>query len=136
MPEGVMYLYQGQMLTVYFSHPKAQLPLRRADGEIKLATWGRRKIQTGELPLGGWANLSSIYQGKWSLYMPKPIRLPIVKFMKKDFEGCTHWYDVTAGQWVQGLVAQEGEELRVYIVTITPESHTVCHDRWPRIMAG
>jgi hypothetical protein len=136
MPEGVMFYYQGEMLTVYFSNPKACLPVCAADGEVQLAVWGRRKMQAGELPLGGWAALNSIYQGKWNRFMPKPIRLPIAKFMKTDFEGCTHWYDVTAGQWIQGLIAREEGETRIYIVTITPESHTVCHDRWPRIMAG
>lgn len=136
MAEGVMYLYQQQTHTVYFSNPSAMLPVRLVDGQIKLMTWGRRKSQTGELPLGGWAHLQAIYKGKWDIYIPKPIRLPIIKFMEKDFEGNTHWYDVTPGQWIQGLLAHEGDEYRVYIVTITPELHGSCHERWPRIMSG
>jgi hypothetical protein len=43
MPEGVMFYYQGEMLTVYFSNPKACLPVRASNGEIQLAVWGRRK---------------------------------------------------------------------------------------------
>ena len=136
MPEGVMYHYKNLVETVYFSNPKAVLPVRLANGQIKLLAWGRRQIQPGELPLGGWARLQGIYQGRWDIYIPKPVRLPIIKFMEKDFEGHTHWYDVTPGHWVQGLVAIEGCEIRVYIVTITPELHSTCHERWPRIMAG
>lgn len=136
MAEGVMYHYQDQIHTVYFPNPKAALPVRLTNGQVKLVTWGRRSAQVGELPLGGWANLQSIYKGRWDIYIPKPIRLPIIKFMEKDFEGNTHWYDVTHGQWIQGLLAHEGNELRVYIVTITPEHHNTCHERWPRIMVG
>lgn len=136
MPEGVMYCYQNEIRTVYFANPKATLPARLKSGEMKLFLWGRRKTQPGELPLGGWANLQTIYKGKWDPYLPKPVRLPIIKFMEKDFEGNTHWYDVTSGQWIQGLLAQENNEIRIYIVTLTPELHTICHDRWPRIMAG
>lgn len=136
MAEGVMYHYQDQTHTVYFPNPTAALPVRLTNGQVKLVTWGRRSAQVGELPLGGWANLQSIYKGRWDIYIPKPIRLPIIKFMEKDFEGNTHWYDVTPGQWIQGLLAHEGNELRVYIVTITPELHTTCHERWPRIMVG
>ena len=136
MPEGVMYHHQNQTHTVYFANPKAVLPVRLTDGQMKLLIWGRRKTQIGELPLGGWANLQTIYKGRWDIYMPKPVRIPIIKFMEKDFEGNTHWYDVTEGHWVQGLLAREGNEIRVYIVTITPELHSVCHERWPRIMVS
>lgn len=136
MPEGVMFQYRDQIHTVYFANPKAMLPARLASGEIKLLSWGRRKSQTGELPLGGWANLQTIYKGRWDIYIPKPVRLPIIKFMEKDFEGNTYWYDIMPGQWIQGLVAREGVETRLYIVTITPELHNNCHDRWPRIMQG
>ena len=98
MPDGIMYHYLGETLTVYFANPKASLPVKLADGQIKLFTWGRRQMQSGTLPLGGWARLQSIYQGKWNSYMPKPVRLPIVKFMEKDFEGNTHLYDVMKGK--------------------------------------
>lgn len=136
MPEGIMYHHHNETLTIYFANPKAMLPVRLNNGEVTLLSWGRRKTQTGELPLGGWANLQTIYKGKWDRHFPKPVRLPIIKFMEKDFEGNTHWYDVTPGQWIQGLLARENNEIRVYIVTLTPELHTVCHDRWPRILTG
>lgn len=134
MPDGIMYHYLGETVTVYFANPKAKLPVKLTNGEIKLITWGRRQAQTGVLPLGGWARLQAIYQGKWNTFLPKPVQLPIIKFMEKDLEGNTHWYDVISGQWIQGLLAREGNEIRVYIVTITPELHDARHERWPRII--
>jgi hypothetical protein len=136
LPEAVAFRYQDKVQTVYFARTKATLPVKLSNGEIKLVTWGRRQQEGGEMPLGGWARLQSIHDGKWSHYLPKPIRLPIEKFMKTDFEGKSHWYEVTKRQWVQGLLAKEEEEYRVYIVTIVPELLDVCHDRWPRIMIG
>jgi hypothetical protein len=136
MPDGVMYPYQNETHTVYFANPKAMLPVKLTNGEIKLFPWGRRKTQDGALPMGGWARLQSIYQGHWNEYIPKPVRLPVIKFMENDFEGNTHWYDVMLGQWIQGLLARENNEMRIYIVTITPELHTSCHNRWPRLITG
>ena len=130
-----MYQHQDKKRTIYFSHANAMLPVRLANGEIRLVKWGRRQDENGEMPLGGWARLQSIHDGRWSQYLPKPVRLPIDKFMKTDYESHVHWYEVTRGQCIQGLLAQEENEYRVYIVTIIPELLDVCYDRWPRIIA-
>lgn len=134
MPEAVMFKHQGKVQTVYFARPRAMLPVQLPNGETVLATWGRRQHENSEMPLGGWARLESIHGGKWSQYLPKPVRLPLTKFMKTDFENNIHWYDITAGQFIQGLLARCDNEYRVYIVTIVPELLDVCHDRWPRIV--
>lgn len=136
MPEAVTFRYQGQTKTVYFSHAKAVLPVKLANGEIKLVMWGRRQHENSDMPLGGWARLNAIHEGKWSLYSPKPVSLLIDKFMKTDFEGHAHWYDITRGLCIQGLLAHEENEYRVYVVTIVPELLDICHDRWPRIVAS
>ncbi len=136
MPEAVIFRYQAKLHTVYFARARALLPVKLATGEVKLLTWGRRQAEEGDMPLGGWARLEAIHAGSWSHYLPKPVRIPIERFMKTDYEGRTHWYDVAKGQWVQGLVAREENEYRVYIVTITPALLDVCYDRWPRIMVG
>ena len=136
MPEAVTFRYQNKIQTVYFARAKATLPIKLNSGETQLVTWGRRQREEGEMPMGGWARLPSIHEGRWSHYLPKPVRLPIEKFMKTDFEGHPHWYEVTKGQWIQGLLAREEEEYRVYVVTIVPELLDLCHDRWPRIMVG
>ena len=134
MPEAVMYRYLGQIHTVYYARPKSFLPVKLTSGETKLITWGCKQHENSEMPKGGWARLTAIYDGRWSQYLPKPVCLPIIKFMKTDYEGQIHWYEVTKGQYLQGLLAHEGEEYRVYIVTVIPELLDVCFDRWPRIV--
>jgi hypothetical protein len=131
---GVYYIIDGQEVRTYFPNPKAQLPVQKRDSRIELLPWGRRKNQSGHLPLGGWARLESIYAGRWDKWFPKPVKLMVSQFMEKDIEGNTHWYDLTPGKWVQGLVAYWDNERRVYVVTVSPEHEDAIHDRWPRIM--
>ena len=134
MPEAAIFKHQGKTHTVYFARPGAMLPVRLANGETHLVTWGRKQHENSEMPLGGWARLEAVHDGKWSQYLPKPVCIPITKFMKTDYEGKVHWYDIAKSQYVQGLLARCDEEYRVYVVTIVPELLDVCHDRWPRII--
>jgi len=131
---GVYYQDKGQDVRIYFPNPKAMLPVNTRQNNIVLLPWGRRKEQTGKLPLGGWARLDSIYSGRWDRWFPKPVKLPIKSFMEKDIVGKSHWFDIGSGQCIQGLVARDGYEQRVYVVTITPELVDAVHDRWPRIL--
>lgn len=131
---GVYYTFEGREIRVYFPNPKAMLPVRRRQDEVMLLPWGRRREQSGRLPLGGWARLDSIHGGRWARWSPVPVKLPITCFMEKDAEGASHWFDLDPGTWIQGLVAREGNEQRVYVVTVTPESEQAVHDRWPRIL--
>jgi len=132
---GVYYQYQGNVLRSYFPNPKAQLPVKKKDGSIVLLPWGRRKEQQGNLPMGGWARLDSIYSGRWDKYFPKPVKVPVLSFMEKDYEGRSHWYDLIEGKYMQGLVARDNNELRIYVVTIEPEMEdSQFHDRMPRII--
>ena len=133
---GVYYLINGQEVRTYFPNPKARLPVKKKDKGVELLPWGRRKNQSGKLPLGGWARLESIYEGRWDKWFPTPVKLVISQFMEKDIEGNSHWFDLTPGKWIQGLVAHWHKERRVYVVTITPEMEDAVHERWPRIMSG
>lgn len=133
---GVYYTHNEQDVRVYFPNPKAMLPVRQKTGEIVLLPWGRRQDQKGTLPLGGWARLDSIHAGRWDKWFPKAVKLNIKSFMEKDIEGHSHWFDLTQGQWIQGLVARDGSEQRVYVVTITPEMSDAVHERWPRVVSG
>ena len=133
---GVYYTHLNQDIRVYFPNPKAVLPVKTRSGAVELLPWGRRKEQKGALPLGGWARLDSIYTGRWDRWFPVPVKLPIKQFMEKDLEGHTHWYDLTRGQWIQGLVARINYEQRVYVVTVEPELADAVHDRWPRLISG
>ncbi len=133
---GVFYFGEGQETRVYFPNPKACLPVKRNNNEIALLPWGRRKEQAGQLPMGGWARLDSIYAGRWDRWFARPVKLPITSFMEKDIEGNSHWFDITEGKWIQGLVARAGYEQRVYVVTIVPEMVDAIHERWPRILSS
>lgn len=131
---GVYYTIAGQDIRVYFPNPKATLPVKMKNKSIELLPWGRRKNQAGILPLGGWARLDSIYAGRWDKWFPKPVKLPVKSFMEKDLEGHSHWFDLTKGQCIQGLIARDQHEQRVYVVTVTPELEDAVHNRWPRIV--
>lgn len=133
---GVLYLLDGRTVRTYFPNPKAQLPVVQRSGGSVAAPWGRRKQQPGKLPLGGWARLDSIHSGRWDRWFPRPVKIRVLAFMEKDIEGASHWFDLVEGQWIQGLLAHDGREQRVYVVTIKPEMERAVHDRWPRILSG
>lgn len=133
---GVYYSINDQDVRVYFPNPKAMLPVLKKNGELQQLPWGRRNGQQGKLPLGGWARLESIYQGRWDRWFPTPVKIPIRSFMEKDLEGVSHWFDLVNGQFIQGLIARNGNEQRLYIVTITPEMDEAVHERWPRVVSG
>lgn len=139
MPEAVIFNYQQRTYTVFYNQANAMLPIQFKNGEIKLVTWGRREKENSEMPLGGWARLTSIKNeknNKWNMYLPKGVRIPIDKFMEKDFEGNSCWYEVTKGKCIQGLLAKHDSEYRLYIVTIDPEDLMNSHYRWPNIITS
>lgn len=139
MSEAVIFQYQNKIHTVSFTQTNAVLPVKLKNGVCKLVTWGRRENENSEMPLGGWARLTSIksdHNQRWNLYLPKPVQIPIEKFMEKNFEGKACWYEVTRGKCIQGLLAKEKNEYRVYIVTVDPEDLMNCHYRWPHIITN
>jgi hypothetical protein len=137
MSEAVIVHYQNKLQTVFFNQPKAILPVKLKNGDCKWVTWGRREHENSEMPLGGWARLTRIKNNKdqrWNMYSPMPVQIPVEKFMEKDFEGKSCWYEVTKGKCIQGLLARHENEFRIYIVTVDPEDLTNCHYRWPHIV--
>lgn len=139
MPEAVIFSYQDKMYTVSFNQSKAMLPVKLKNGEARLVTWGRRENENSELPLGGWARLTLVKNDKrslWDHYSPKPVQIPVQKFMEKNFEGKPCWYEITKGQCIQGLLAHHNNEYRIYFVTIDPEDLMNCHYRWPHIITS
>lgn len=137
MPEAVIFTYQSKTYTVFFTQTSAVLPVKLKNGDIRLITWGRRENENSEMPLGGWARLNNIKDEKnnrWNMYLPKPVQIPIDKFMERNFEGKSCWYEITKGKCMQGLLAKEQNEYRLYVVTIDPEDLMNCHYRWPHII--
>lgn len=130
---GVEYTYHGETIKTYFPNPETRLPIRQKTGEVVLVPWGRRKEQPSEFPLGGWARLDSIEKGVWDRYFPKPVKIIVDRFMEKDINRKSHWFDMKASAFIQGLLVQHKQEQRVYVVTIEGDEDAV-HDRWPRII--
>ena len=56
--------------------------------------------------------------------------------MEKDKQGTSHWHPLTGSTYIQGLIANDRDEQRVYVVTISTEDDEIeaIHDRWPRIV--
>jgi hypothetical protein len=133
---GVRYTINGQELCIRFAQASARLPVTTTSGRPCLVAWGRRQWQPGQLPLGGWARLDSIYAGRWDRWFPVPVKIPVDGFMERDIEGRERWHTLTRGNWIQGLVARERHERRIYVVTLEPELMDAVYERWPRIMSG
>lgn len=126
---------QLQDIKVFFPHPKAKLPIRKRDGDLEWVTWGKRREEECAFPEGGWARLSSIRDGRWARFQPRPVQIMVHRFMEKNPEGERVWFDLEDGQFIQGLLATINGEQRVYVVTqeAPPETHEI-HPRWPRIL--
>jgi len=126
--------YQDQK--VFFPQPGARLPVRLRDGNVTWVTWGRREKEAiGKFPNGGWARLSSIKNGKWKPWHPRPVLIVADQFMEKDHDKKSHWVALDKRMVIQGLLAERKNEQRVYVVTITtPPEYSWIHDRWPRLV--
>ena len=133
---GVSYIFQGQDCKIYFSNPSAKLPVKKKSGDIILLPWGRRKYEKGSLPLGGRALLTDIQSGYWNRWHPRAVKIYVNGFVERDIEGQIGWFDVTAGKWIQALLAKGKHERRLYVVTITPIIRDMAYERWPRILGG
>ncbi len=118
----VQYNHEGEVKKVYFPNPYAQLPILKKDGNLELVAWGRRKEQEGRLPQGGWARQESIDKGTWEKWSPTPVIIIVDRFLEKDKERVSHWLDLKQGEWIQGEVAHNDDESRVYVVTVEPDN--------------
>lgn len=129
------YTRTGEQLRIYFPNPRAALPILGGSDEVVWVPWGRRREQAGKGPAGGWAWLSSIEDGKWEKYGPTQVSIPAARFMEKDEERVSHWFDLEPGQMIQGIVIGEGDQQKLYVVTTEPPSgQEWVHDRWPLIL--
>jgi hypothetical protein len=96
--------------------------------------WGRRKEQLGSGPQGGWARRESLENGTWAKYRPQRAFGLISRYMEKDAERVSHWFDVEDGQALECVVTGEPGDRRVYVVTSpSPPQFSAIHDRWPLI---
>ena len=120
---------------VYFPSPKAAFPVVLVDGgELGWVRWGKREGESGIGPRGGWAKLETIERGGWDKYRPRPALGLVDRFMEKDGQRTSHWFDVPNGYALRCLVMGEGDDQRVFVVTSRPpEEYAWVHDRWPQL---
>lgn len=133
---GVMYVNNDAIETVYFSSPKAVMPVQFADGHIEKLPWGRRVQQQSDMPIGRYANYESLKKGVWNALFPKPVKLLVSNFAEVDqYTDEMKWHAVMKGTYIQGAVATDNGEKRVYVVSVqTPPNSIYRH--WPRILAS
>jgi hypothetical protein len=128
---------------VFFPIPQVHIPVIEAGmdpDDPVMMQWGRRhgedpEFSSYELPVTGWARLSSLVEGKWNHYQPSKVRIPLVSWMEKDPEKKSHWFDVEPHQYLLGVKIQKHEKNYVYIVTKTAsEAFQAIHNREPLLV--
>lgn len=120
-----------------FAQRNARLPIYLPKTkEVILIPWGRRPKEQSTLPFGCCARRAAIHAGDWDKFNPKPIRISVDGFMEEDVAGTAHWFEVTKGNFVQGLLATNQTERRVYVVCISPPADEVHFEQWPRLITG
>lgn len=124
-----------QETKVYFPNPKARLPVLLKDGGVSWVPWGWRSDTGFKFPRGGWARHESVLAGKWKAWHPRPVLILCDKFMEKDEQKVSHWFDMKPEMAIQGLIAERDAEQLVYVVTETPPAEFAwVHDRWPKLV--
>jgi len=134
MCRAVRFNFEGRKFEYYFTQYKARLPLLLQNGHCLLVTWGRRRNESGGFPFGGSIRLASIQAGQWDALQPKPVKIVIPEFMETDVMGHEHWFKVMPGQYLQGMLAQQGKQLRVYTVQLDCNAEDTFFENWPRIV--
>jgi putative SOS response-associated peptidase YedK len=136
---GVEYVYQnpGTGETVnrktYFPIPAAEIPVLTESG-IQLVRWGKRRGEDVgiDVPETGWARLQSLAEHKWDRYVPHRVKIPVLRWMEKDRQKQSHWFDVDPGTYLLGVQIDKPERSYVYVVTRqTQGDFAKIHDREP-----
>lgn len=130
----VCHQLDERLVMTYFHDEKALLPVKQKNGDnVIMLPWGRRKKEKSALPLGGWVTIETLKDNQFARYFPKPVKIMVEKFLELDIENQPHWFYITKGQWIQGVLLQEKNELRVYVLTFKPSMPDNPFSRWPKI---
>jgi len=114
-----------------------RLPVLLRDGGVAWLPWGGRHGLETIFHEGPCARLESIRAGKWDRFSPRPVKIPLSRYMERDGKGRPCWTRVGPGQHLQGLLASAGGEQRVYVVTVeSPEGQGNLQPRQPRVMSA
>ncbi len=134
MCEAVLFDYLGQLRKSFFNHPLAKLPVLASFERIKFVPWGKCDLEQNTLPVGSALLREDLLNGKYDLFSPKAVRLPITKFLEKDCKRKHHWFDVVKGLFMQGVLLNYCDKLCVYVVTIKPITPDASYNSWPRLL--
>lgn len=113
-----IYIFNNEIVKTYLTAPKAALPVRTKDKQLRLFTWGRRQNEPGALPLGGNLQLTDLRQGLYDKYFPKHCKIIISEYQLQRDIG-NDWHSLTNKQFIHGIVLNEGQESRLYAITVT-----------------
>ncbi len=115
--------------------PAVQLPVLRRDGSVQWLPWGGRHGIETRFFQGPCARLESLRAGKWQRFSPRPVKIPLTRYMERDARGRPYWVKVRPGQYLQGVLATQAGEQRVYVVTTeSPAAFRHVQERWPRVI--
>ena len=144
MCHGIEYVREDERVVVYFVVQGAELPIRRRSGAVEFVRWGARGDRylsddntPGYLlkfPVGGWASRESIASGSWQKFEPRPVRIVASRFVFDDARLGPHYFALTRGEYIQGLLAASGTHTRVYVVTVAPPARHASLAMWPRVL--
>lgn len=126
---------QGEMHL--WADPEVRLPALLRNGGLSWLRWGERH-GTKDSPFhhGPCARLESIQSNKWDHFAPRPVKIPVDRYMERDQKGRPYWVKVEPGQFLQGMIATVGGDQRIYVVTVeTPPEFAHVQPRWPRVLA-
>lgn len=134
MITGVTFHQGGHKRKVSFKQLSACLPYIDRVNQVRYVAWGRRWQEPGQLPTGSHILLDELEKGEWENYFIRFVQLPILSFEIITIEGYPRWFTLTAGQYLQGVLVEQAQEKRIYILTLTPKRIDKRFERWPRIM--
>ncbi len=134
MCRAVRFEFEGRRFEYRFTQYQARLPLLLKSGHCSLVSWGRRRNESGTAPFGASVRLASIQAGRWDAFLPKPVKIAVHEFMETDVMGHEHWFQVMPGQYLQGMLTQQGNRLRVYTVQLDCNAEDTFFQNWPRIV--
>jgi hypothetical protein len=73
-------------------------------------------------------------QGRWDKFFPINVKVLVNEFMLRELStGLINWYSLNPTQFIHGIIAREGEEQRLYVVTIERELNAY-NGPWPRVL--
>jgi putative SOS response-associated peptidase YedK len=82
----------------------------------------------------GGAKLETVERGGWEKYHPQRVFGFIQRYMEKDAERTSHWFDLEPSFALDCLLIGEGDAQCLYIVTTAaPPEFAWIHDRWPLV---